>query len=253
MDENDVYDAVQAAQQPQQQSGGTSYDGRVAINPATGERVVWRISPGGRGRFVALSADTADAPSRERVTNLQTQVNVGRNTLPQAQRFMERNFATPTGGLQNSLQGDVRSFAASIRPNMFADADQLNALSSQMVGSNWQPGTTGMMNTSTEMEQVRRRYPSPNNQGRANADVYGNLYEDMVAQREALADMRRWLSQHTNLNEWDAQWSQREPEIRQRARREATQWLQQQQRTSRGGGSSGREIHVDENGNRIVR
>lgn len=253
MDEDEIANAV-AAQMPQQApQGGTSYDGRVAVNPATGERVVWRISPGGRGRFVALSADTADAPSRERVTNLQTQVNVGRNTLPQAQRFMERNFAIPTGGLQNSLSGSLRAIASVPFGQQIADADQLNALSSQMVGSNWQPGTTGMMNTPSEMEQIRRRYPSPNNLGRANADVYGNLYEDMVAQREALADMRQWLSQHTNLNEWDAQWSQREPEVRQRARREAQQWLLQQQRERRGGGASGREIHVDANGNRIVR
>lgn len=237
---------------PQQQSQAL-YDGATATNRATGQRIIYRISTGGRGRWVALNAETADPQARERVENMQSMVNVGQRTLPQAQRFLQRNFRVPTGGIQNDpeMPAWIRSTIGALGGgDAITNADQMRALSSQMVGSNWQPGTTGMFNTSTEMEQARQRFPAPTNRGAANADVYTNMYEDMMVQREALADMRRWLGDHPNLNEWDAQWSRREGEVRQRARDDAGRWLRQEQTNSRSGRPN---IMIDENGNRITR
>lgn len=226
MDPEEELAALQQ-QQPQQPQGGSNYDGRIAVNPQTGERVIYRISPGGRGRFVALNSETADPQSRERVANLQNMVTIGQRTMPLAQRFVQRNFETQTGGIQNSptMNPSLRSALATVRPNMFNDADELRGLSSQMVGSNWQPGTTGMFNTATEQEMIRQRFPSPTNLGRANMDVYLNMAEDVAAQQAALTSMRQWLTRHANLDGWEQEFTRQEPGIRQRARHDAWQGM----------------------------
>lgn len=199
------------------------YDGATATNPRTGQRIVYRMSPTGRGRWVALSYETADPQSRERVENVQNMANIGARTRPQAQRFVERNFTTPTGGFQNDpeMPAWIRSIAGALAPETYTQADELRALSSQMVGSNWQPGTTGMFNTATEMEQARQRFPAPTNRGPANMDVYLNMSEDIAVQRAAAEAMRQWLGQRPNLDGFDQAWAQQEPEIRRRARAEA--------------------------------
>lgn len=226
--EDDIADALANQQQPQQ-SDGTNWDGRVAVNRQTGERLVYRMNATGRGRFVALNSENADPQARERVAAIQSRADIGARTLTQAQQFVRQNFQTPTGGLQNTLQGDVRSLAAAIRPQMFSRADQLAALSNQMVGSNWQPGTTGMMNTPTEMAQVRARYPSPESQGPANMQTYLNMAEEVAVQRAAVESMRQWLRTRPNLDGWDADFARTEPQIRQRARAEADQGMREYQ------------------------
>lgn len=228
--------AAMQAQGAQQQQG-SNYDGRIAVNPQTGERVVYRISQGGRGRFVALNSETADPQSRERVANLQNMVTIGQRTMPLARRFMERNFETPTGGIQNSptMNPALRATLAAVRPNMFNAADELRGLSSQMVGSNWQPGTTGMFNTATEQEMIRQRFPAPTNLGRANMDVYLNMAEDVAAQQAALSSMRQWLSRHTNLDGWEEDFSRQEQGVRQRGRAQANREMGDYQRNRSGG------------------
>lgn len=223
--------AAMQAQGAQQQQG-SNYDGRIAVNPQTGERVVYRISQGGRGRFVALNSETADPQSRERVANLQNMVTIGQRTMPLAQRFMQRNFDAPTGGIQNSptMNPALRATLAAVRPNMFNAADELRGLSSQMVGSNWQPGTTGMFNTATEQEMIRQRFPAPTNLGRANMDVYLNMAEDVAAQQAALSSMRQWLTRHTNLDGWEEDFSRQEQSVRQRARAQANREMSDYQR-----------------------
>ena len=250
---SDTYMAETQPEQPQRQA---LYDGATAINRQTGQRIIYRVSPGGRGRWVALSFETADPQSRERVENVQNMANIGQRTLPQAQRFIERNMTVPTGGVQNSptMNPSLRATLASVRPNMFNDADQLRALSSQMIGSNWQPGTTGMFNTATEMEMARQRFPAPSNLGRANMDVFYNMTEDIAVQRASAEAMRQWLSEHPNLEGFDQDFARREPEIRRDARNEAIRWSQerygqrpqsQQERAQR--------IRIDANGNPITR
>lgn len=219
---------VAAALNPQPQRGAL-YDGATATNPQTGERIVYRISTGGRGRWVGLSYETADPQSRERVENVQNMSNVGNRTLPLATRFVQRNLTAETGGIQNSpeVPNWVRAIMGVVRPNMINDADELRALSNQMVGANWQPGTTGMYNTASEMEMARQRYPAPTNRGPANMDVYLNMAEDVAVQREAAQAMREWLSRNTNLSGFDQDFAQREAEIRRRARSDALRSIRQ--------------------------
>lgn len=224
----------------QQQSNGTNWDGRIAVNPQTGERLVYRMNSSGRGRFVALNSETADPQARERVEAIQGRADIGSRTLSQAQRFVERNFQTPTGGLQNTLEGTPRAIGAFFRPNMFSQADELAALSNQMIGSNWQPGTSTMMNTATEMEQIRRRYPSPSAQGPANMETYLNMAEEVAVQRAAVDSMREWLRTRTNLDGWDAEFARSEQDIRRRARQQAQQQMSATQRRIRGGGGDER-------------
>lgn len=237
MDNEDVADAV--AQRLAPQGPETNWDGRIARNPRTGERLVYRMNPSGRGRFVALNAETADPQARERVEALQNRASIGQRTLTQAQRFVEQNFRTPTGGLQNTLEGPLRALAAAVAPDTFSSADELAALSNQMIGSNWQPGTSTMMNTATEQEMIRRRYPSPSAQGPANMQTYLNMAEEVAVQQEALANMRQWLTQHPNLNNWEAQWAPREAAVRARARAAALEQMRTYQQQN-GGGDAGR-------------
>lgn len=252
--------AALGGQQPQ--SNGTNWDGRIAVNPQTGERVVYRTNPSGRGRFVALNSETADPQARERVEAIQNRADIGGRTLNQAQRFVEQNFETPTGGLQNTLEGSPRAVAAFFRPNMFSQADQLSALSNQMIGSNWQPGTSTMMNTATEQEMIRRRYPSPSAQGPANMETYLNMAEEVAVQRAAVESMRQWLGTRTNLEGWDAEFARGEQDIRRQARQQAQQQMSATQSRVRGDGSAervrqgmrpqpsaqGQTIRIDANG-----
>jgi hypothetical protein len=227
--EDELEDALANQQQPQPQQNGTNWDGRVAVNRQTGERLVYRMNATGRGRFVALNSENADPQSRERVEGLQNVTGVGERTLGQARNFVRQNFSAATGGLQNTLTGDIRSLAAAVRPNMFSRADQLSGLSSQMVGSNWMPGTTGMMNTTSEMEQIRARYPSPTAQGPANMQTYLTMAEDVAVQRAALNSMREWLQRRPNLEGWEEDFTRREPQIRQRARASAETEMRESQ------------------------
>lgn len=242
MGENDDPDLMQAP--PQQAAPQALYDGATATNRQTGQRIVYRISPGGRGRWVALSYETADPQARERVDTLTGRVQAGERTLDLGRRFMQGNFRHRTGGIQNDP--NLPEF---LRPQ---GAQELSALSNQMVGANWVPGTSGMMNTATEQNMMRQRYPSPTNKGDVNDDVFMSMAEELAVQREAVADMQRWLARRPNLTGWEQDFARREPQIRQTARTGALRELQGMQSAARGGGS-GREIHVDANGNRIVR
>lgn len=250
MDPDDLVEALAARSSPaQQQSNGPNYDGRVAVNPQTGQRLVYRISQGGRGRFVALNSETADAQSRERVEAIQGRADIGSRTLNQARSFVRRNFETRTGGLQNTLDGPLRSLAASVRPNMFSDADELQALSNQMIGSNWQPGTSTMMNTATEQEMIRRRYPSPTAQGPANMTTYLNMAEEVAVQRAAVEAMRNWLTQRPNLDGFDADFARREAEIRRSARNAAIEEMRQYQSRDGRPAAGASDIRIDAAGN----
>lgn len=254
MDPDELADALAGAQQPPQQQNGL-WDGRTATNPRTGERIIYRISPGGRGRWVALNSETADPQARERVQALQNRADIGQRTLGQANSFVRRNFTTPTGGLQNTLEGAPRAIGAFFAPRTFSQADELQALSNQMIGSNWQPGTSTMMNTATEQEMIRRRYPSHLAQGPANMTTYLNMAEEVAVQRAAVESMREWLRQRPNLDGWEQDFAQREREIRQQAREQARQEMEQHEQRMRAGGR-GRppaDIRIDANGNRIVR
>ena len=99
MDPDEIADAVAARQEPVDNS--TNYDGRVAVNSRTGERLVYRISPGGRGRFVALSADTAAPAARDRVGELTTRSQIGHRTLGLARKFIDLNATAATGGFSS--------------------------------------------------------------------------------------------------------------------------------------------------------
>lgn len=242
MDPDELAEALAARTAPPS-DGGTNFDGRIAVNPQTGQRVIYRISPGGRGRFVALNYENADPQARERVDQLTQRVGIGERTLDLGRQFMRGNFQHRTGGIQND-----QNLPEWLRPR---GAQQLAALSNQMVGSNWQPGTSGMMNTATEQNMMRLRYPSPTNRGDVNDDVYLSMAEELAVQREAVADMQRWLSQRSNLTGWDEQFGQRESQIRQQARATALRELQQMQGEVRGRGAPAADIRIDAGGNVI--
>jgi hypothetical protein len=241
MDPDELADALdaRAPQQPQGGDNDMSWDGRTATNPQTGERIIWR---GNRrtGSFRALNYENADPQSRERVQNVDNLYSIGSRTLPQARQFMQQNFEAPTGGIQNTLPpGFRRSIAAAVRPQMFSDADAQAALSNQMVGSNWQPGTTGMMNTATEMAQVRSRFPSPEAQGPANMQTYLNMVEEVAVQGAAVRSMRQWLQNRPNLEGWEQSFAAEQRQVRQRARAAAQREMSDMQRP---GSSTGRMV-----------
>lgn len=222
-----------------QQQDDHSWDGRTATNPRTGERIIWR---GNRrtGRFVAMNYENADPQSRERVEAQQNMYTLGSRTLPQARQFVQQNFETPTGGLQNDA--DMPGWMRALRPGgVAAGADQMAAMSNRMVGSNWQPGTTGMFNTATEQQLVRSRYPSPEARGPANMETYLNMAEEIAVQGAAAESMREWLSQRPNLQGWEQSFAQTEQRVRQQARTAAQREMfeyQQQRRAGRQGGSA---------------
>lgn len=239
MEPDELAAALQANQPQAQQDDDYSWDGRTATNPRTGERIIWR---GNRrtGRFVAMNYENADPQSRERVEAIQSRADIGQRTLGQARQFVRQNFESPTGGIQNTLPpGFRRSIAAAIRPEMFSDADELSALSNQMVGSNWQPGTSGMMNTATEMAQVRSRFPSPEAQGPANMETYLNMAEEVAVQRAAVASMRDWLRQRPNLDGWEQSFAAEQQQVRARARAAAQREMADFRRP---GSSTGRMV-----------
>lgn len=239
MDEDELAAALDArAPQAQPQGGDNdmSWDGRTATNPRTGERIVWR---GNRrtGSFRALNYENADPQSRERVEAVDNLYSIGSRVLPQARQFMQQNFEAPTGGIQNTLPPGIRrSLGAAARPDMFSDADALAALSNQMVGSNWQPGMTGMMNSPTEMAQVRSRFPSPENQGPANMQTYLNMSEEVAVQGAAVRSMRQWLQRRPNLEGWEQSFAAEQRQVRARARAAAQREMYeyQQQRGRQG-------------------
>lgn len=245
MDEDELAAALAQAQQPQ--DDGTNWDGRVAVNPRTGERLVYRMNAQGRGRFVALNADSAAPDARERVGELTTRAQTGRRTLGLARQFIDLNAEAATGGIQNDP--NIPEF---IRPG---NAQRFQALSNQMVGSNWVPGTSGMMNTATEQNMMRLRYPSPTNRGPVNRDVYLQMAEDVGVQEAAVADMRRWLQRNPTLDGWDEHWSQIEarlrPQIRQRAARDFNANLAPRSQRRSGGEAQNNNIRIDANGNII--
>jgi hypothetical protein len=225
MDPDELAETFAAARG--ESADNNTYDGRMAVL-ADGRRAVWRGNAR-TGRLVALSYETADPQSRERVEGVQSMANVGNRTLPLATRFVQRNLTAQTGGVQNDpeVPSWVRSTMGFFRPNMINDADQMRAISNQMVGANWQPGTTGMYNTATEQEMARQRYPAPTNRGPANVDVYLNMAEDIAVQRETAQAMRDWLSRNTNLDGFDQDFSRREAQVRARARNEALRTIRQ--------------------------
>jgi hypothetical protein len=193
------------------------YDGATATNPQTGERVVYRISQGGKGRWQALSADTAVPEARERFTGLGNMSRIGERTLNHARDFVDLNGQAATGGLQ-----DDPNLPEFIRGAMAPNAQRFRALSSQMVQDNWQPGTSGMLNTGVEQANASRRYPAPTNVGNVNRDVYLQMAEDVGVQQHAVQDMRTWLSQHPTLDGWDEHWGHIEPRLRGQIRQQAT-------------------------------
>lgn len=209
MEEDDILDAMAAGQRPQG-APGANYDGRIAVNPRTGQRLVYRINPSGHGRFVALSADTAAPAARDRVTELTQRAQTGGRTLNLANQFVDLNTHAATAGLQNDP-----NLPPWLRPQ---NAQRFENLSSAMVGANWVPGTSGMMNTATEQQMMRGRYPNPSFGGNTNRDILFQMTEDLAVQRAAVSDMRHWLTQHATLDGWDDQWAAKETQLRERLR-----------------------------------
>lgn len=242
---DDEEDQQQPAMAPAQRT--TGWDGMTATNHQTGERLVYRINPSGHGRWVALNSAAAPQADRQRLTELTTRSQIGQRTLGLAREFEDLNATAATGGMQNDP-----GLPEWMRPQ---NAQRFQALSNQMVGANWQPGTSGMMNTATEQNMMRGRYPSPTNRGPVNRDVFLQMSEDVGVQQAAVNDMRQWLTQHTTLDGWDEHWGQIESRLRPQIRRQAEQQfnarvrqLQTPQSQSQGAGA---DIRIDRNGNLI--
>lgn len=254
MDPDELADALASAG-GQSQQAGTNWDGRIAVNPRTGERLVYRVNPQGHGRFIALNAAAADPQSRQRLGDLTTRVSQGQRVLDIGRRFMDLNATAQTGGVQDdpNLPEFVRG---AIAPN----AQRFRSMSQQMIGANWQPGTSGMMNTAVEMAMQANRYPSATNNGAANRDAYLGMAEDLGVQQAAVQDMRQWLTQHATLDGWDDQWAQKEqtlrPQIRERAAQDFNSRIGQAQGGPRGSwgapqGQPAADIRIDAQG-RVV-
>lgn len=204
-----------------QAAGGTNWDGRIAVNPQTGERLVYRTNPQGRGRFVALSTETADPQARDRYQEIVNRRNTGQRTLRLAERFLDTNADQNTGGPLDWAQREMGVRLPFSDKDTVPRLQRLQSISNQMIGANWQPGTSTMMNTATEQEMIRQRYPTPNLRGPVNQEIYFDMVEDLAEQDAAVRDMERWLSRNPNLNGWDEHWATQAPRIRAQARREA--------------------------------
>src|SRR5689334_10274396 len=144
-----------------------NWDGRVAVNPRTGQRLVYRVNPQGHGRFMALNYASADQSSRDRLTALTTRMSAGERTLAHARQFMDLNATAGTGGMQNDP-----NLAEFVRSTFAPNAQRFQSLSRNMAQDNWQPGTSGMMNTAIEQNIATQRYPNPTFAGPVNRDIY---------------------------------------------------------------------------------
>lgn len=193
----------QPAAQPRQQRG-SPYDGMIAEN-AQGHRVIYRSNAQGRGRWVELSAATADPASREMLEAERNSLNVLRNTGRNAEAFLQHNAQSGTGGLGQ----------APWVPRINAPHRQaMQSLNSQMVRDNIRPGMAQTMNSDAEAQRAERTYPSESNAGDVNAEIAVRTLTNRDLQIELIYQMEQWLTQHPSLDGFQRHWQSMEPGLR---------------------------------------
>lgn len=210
-----------------QGSGRTAYHGRVA-RMRDGSRAVWQEPVNGRGgRFVRLSESTAAPQAREqlqadrdRLSRLDRLdplsrdiVRLGNNTATggwRARSYMRE--AANSGDWWNGVNFPVQMMDHGYRSRL----EQMKGLEDQAVTSSVEQGTSGAFNTPIEQNRLLGMIPSANFLGSTNSQRAARLATERGLAQERVRAAEQWLTQHTDLSNFDAAWQASEPEIRQR-------------------------------------
>jgi hypothetical protein len=200
----------EAPPQEQPQTGRSGYHGRTGTLP-DGRRVVWQEPANGRGgRFVALSAATADAASRAQLKAEQDRFATMRDTSRMVEDFIDHNRRQGTGGL-----GQAPWVPAIGAPHRQA----MQGLSSSILRENIRPGMSGTLNSDAEQQIAQRAFPNEGVDGDITAEYAVRWLTSRDVQYELVNQMEQWLSQRPSLDGFQQHWRQMEPELRENIRR----------------------------------
>lgn len=202
--------------EPQQSQG--LYDGATATNHSTGERLVYRISAGGRGRWVAMTPGSANAQDREALQGDQSRLSTLRRLAPLASEFSRINGAEPTGSFwQGDTGRGILGNAPFVRPEALQNLDRMRGIEAEAVRANIQPGTSGTANSVYEQQVLREMFPNREAVGPANTDRTISLLAERDVQTRRVQEMEQWLTQNPDLGMFASHWAQIEPSVREAA------------------------------------
>ncbi len=171
-------------------------------NPQTGETAVWTGNGWRPESAATLAPEAAEALNQERgkLGTLSSNASLG-------QRFLEQNASQPTGGWVESLPFGLSTLG---RPRTQA----MRGLSSQMLRNNIQPGTSGTINSEGEMNLALSQYPSIDASGPVNRTRVLNMQIDRDLQEERVRALEAFARTHHNVDQFEADWTARVPELR---------------------------------------
>lgn len=186
---------------------GEPYRGRYRINP---DRTVdvWNGSMYvDRNSLAALPA-TED---RQQLAQARPLLGVARQNARLADRFIDENQQTGTGGL---LGLPVPSQLQS------AGRQRLEGYTNQMVRANIREGTSGTMNSIIEQMLARQQYPTTDTYGETNVDRALQMAVDEAEIAQMLSEAERWARDNRGLQGFDVHWTQnRSRQVRAEAER----------------------------------
>jgi len=221
MDPDELADALATAAPDlaPRQSDDSRWDGQTATNPRTGERIIYRISPGGRGRWVAMNSGNASQQDRETLQGEQGRLAVLNRLAPLSAEFNRLNRDEPTGSW---FQGDTGRGLLNLNPfesRSRARLDRMAGLESEFVRANIAPGTSGTANSVFEQELLREMTPNRAAVGPANSERMIGLHVERDLQAARVSEQERWLQSNPTLSGFAQHWQTREPQVRQQLAR----------------------------------
>jgi hypothetical protein len=204
---------------PSQGNDESRWDGMTATNPQTGERIIYRISPGGRGRWVAMNSGNAPAQDREALQGDRARLTVLNRLAPLASEFNRVNRQEPTGSW---WQGDSGRGFLNFLPGQRGarqNLDRMAGIESEFVRANIVPGTSGTANSVFEQELLREMTPNRAAVGPANSERMLGLHVERDLQAARVTEQERWLTRNPTLSGFAEHWQRREPQLRAELRR----------------------------------
>lgn len=189
----------------------TFYEGQTATNHSTGEKLVYR---GGKwfpltGSGTAAPVSSGTETDRKALQALRDEASSGLSTAQQAERFVDINQRTGTGGLRAM---PIWPFGS--RPPTLGDAlgagnpdwGEMKSISAS-VGPGMRPEGSGS-SSDKDMALFLSSFPSVNTLGPANQKIAKRLQDESDQKAARSAFMDEWFARRGNLLGAEQQFAQ---------------------------------------------
>lgn len=179
------------------------YRGPIRVRRSDGRRERWVEGHG----YVPESASVLAPEAQDAISAARSRVQQATGNASLGHQFLQHNSRQPSGGWVERLPLGMNTIG---RP----DSQAMEGLTSQMLRSNIQPGTSGTMNSEKEMALALAQYPSLQTSGPVNRTrvLRLNIDRDIAAAR--LQALETYARQRGNVDGFEQTWAQTEPQLR---------------------------------------